>query len=219
MLGIVATTRYTTMPYIAHHNYTIIPHNDNNTLQEILASIEDEAAQAFIAACLGPDDARPTAQQLLEDPFLKAKSTTADLAGSATNLAAAANVASNDGATTTMMMESSDTLPRAVDDLDGSVSCEVGMVRGEDYTFHFSGTITDGVLSFRLHMQYEGDEGDERGAVEVGKRTINFLYDPEVDTPDKIAEEISGEFNLSSTDRDICAAALSEWLAKNSQPD
>lgn len=188
-------------------------------IQEILGGVEDEGAQAFIAACLGPEDQRPTAQQLLEDPFLKAKPAAADLAGgSATNLSAAANLPAG-GDPSMMSFESVEALPRPGDDLEGSVSCEVGMVRGEDYTFHFSGTITDGVLSFRLHMQYEGDDGDERGAVEVGKRTINFLYDPEVDTPDKIAEEISGEFNLSSTDRDICAAALSEWLAKNSQPD
>ena len=45
-------------------------------------------------------------------------------------------------------------------------------------------------------------------------RTIDFVYDPEVDTPDEIALEIGNEFKLSSTDRDICAAALKEWLAK-----
>ena len=46
------------------------------------------------------------------------------------------------------------------------------------------------------------------------KRTIDFFYDAEVDTPEEIAAEISNEFALSSTDRDICAAALKEWLAK-----
>lgn len=168
--------------------------------QEILDSVEDETAQAFIAACLGPEAQRPTAQELLEDPFLKRAADAGPPSATVVREASLEDV----GAGT------------APDDMEGSVSCEVGMVRGEDYTFHFSGSITDGVLAFRLHMQYEGDDGDERGGpVEVGKRTINFLYDPEVDTPDKIAEEISGEFNLSSTDRDICAAALSEWLAKN----
>ena len=39
-------------------------------------------------------------------------------------------------------------------------------------------------------------------------------YDPDDDTPDNIAREIGDEFDLSSTDRDICAAALKEWLAK-----
>lgn len=29
--------------------------------------------------------------------------------------------------------------------------------------------------------------------------------------------EISNEFNLSSTDRDICAAALKEWLDRMSE--
>lgn len=36
----------------------------------------------------------------------------------------------------------------------------------------------------------------------------------QVDTPDEIAVEISNEFHLSNADRDICAAALKEWLAK-----
>lgn len=178
--------------------------------QEILDSVEDEAAQAFITACLGPEDLRPSAQELLEDPFLRSRAQTTTDPGAPTSASVVREPSLEDVV--------SGAAP--VDDMEGSVSCEVGMVRGEDYTFHFSGSITDGVLAFRLHMQYEGDDGDERGGpVEVGKRTINFLYDPEVDTPDKIAEEISGEFNLSSTDRDICAAALSEWLAKNTRPD
>ena len=52
-------------------------------------------------------------------------------------------------------------------------------------------------------------------AVQVGtKRTVEFSYDDGVDTPDTVAVEISNEFALSETDRDICAAALKEWLAK-----
>jgi hypothetical protein len=38
---------------------------------------------------------------------------------------------------------------------------------------------------------------------------------------DEIAAEISNEFHLSDTDRDICAAALKEWLDRgmdNQQP-
>ena len=46
------------------------------------------------------------------------------------------------------------------------------------------------------------------------KRTVEFSYDDSVDTPDTVAVEISNEFALSETDRDICAAALKEWLAK-----
>lgn len=40
------------------------------------------------------------------------------------------------------------------------------------------------------------------------RRTIDFAYDPDKDTPEEIADEITNEFELSSTDRDICAAAL-----------
>lgn len=45
-------------------------------------------------------------------------------------------------------------------------------------------------------------------------RTIDFVFDPEVDTADNLAKEISDEFALSFTDTEICAAALREWLAK-----
>ncbi len=45
-------------------------------------------------------------------------------------------------------------------------------------------------------------------------RTIDFVFDPDVDTADNLATEISEEFALSPTDTEICAAALREWLAK-----
>lgn len=91
---------------------------------------------------------------------------------------------------------------------------QVGTVRGEDYNFQFSGKVKDGKLHFRLKMEYE-DEGDEPHEEEERRsQTIDFVYDPDVDTPDEIAIEIGDEFSLSSTDRDICAAALKEWLAK-----
>lgn len=73
----------------------------------------------------------------------------------------------------------------------------------------------EGKLHFRLKMEYEGDEPQqENEELPSLSRTIDFVYDPDVDTPDDIAVEIGNEFNLSSTDRDICAAALKEWLAK-----
>lgn len=40
------------------------------------------------------------------------------------------------------------------------------------------------------------------------RRTIDFAYDADKDTPEEVADEITNEFELSSTDRDICAAAL-----------
>jgi WNK lysine deficient protein kinase len=46
-------------------------------------------------------------------------------------------------------------------------------------------------------------------------RTIDFEFDPDVDTADNLAAEISEEFSLSPTDTEICAAALREWLAKD----
>lgn len=110
--------------------------------------------------------------------------------------------------------------PRPSIDAEGgppdAVLCAAGTVRGEDYNFHFTGKIKDGKLYVRLNLEYEGD--DEGQLAKGGKKTIDFTYDPEGDTPEAIAKEIGDEFSLSSTDRDICAAALKEWLAKES-PD
>lgn len=39
--------------------------------QERLAAVPDAAAQAFIARCLAPVEERPSARELLEDPFLQ----------------------------------------------------------------------------------------------------------------------------------------------------
>lgn len=52
------------------------------------------------------------------------------------------------------------------------------------------------------------------GETQPFMRTIDFVFDPEIDTADNLAREISEHFNLSSTDTDLCAAALREWLAK-----
>ena len=105
--------------------------------------------------------------------------------------------------------------PRSTIDADRppeSITCAAGTVRGEDYNFHFTGKIKDGKFYVRLHLEYEGD--DEEQLSTGGKRTIDFTYDPDGDTPEAISKEIGDEFSLSSTDRDICAAALKEWLAK-----
>ncbi len=109
--------------------------------------------------------------------------------------------------------------PRPSIDAEGppdSITCAAGTVRGEDYNFHFTGKIKEGKLYVRLNLEYEGD--DEGQLAKGGKKTIDFTYDPDGDTPEAIAKEIGDEFSLSSTDRDICAAALKEWLAKET-PD
>ena len=50
-------------------------------------------------------------------------------------------------------------------DMEGSgdeenVTCQVGTVQGEDYTFRFGGKIVDGKLHFRLNMEYEGEDDE-----------------------------------------------------------
>ena len=72
----------------------------------------------------------------------------------------------------------------------------------------------EGKLHFRLNMEASADDEEDQ-PVEAGRRrTVDFVYDPDEDTPDAIAGEMAENFDLSSTDRDICAAALKEWLAK-----
>ena len=50
------------------------------------------------------------------------------------------------------------------------------------------------------------------------KRTVDFAYDPDVDTPDEVASEIGSEFELSPTDKDMCLAAFKELLDSMSLP-
>ena len=42
---------------------------------------------------------------------------------------------------------------------------------------------------------------------------LDFDYNLETDTPDSVGCDIADSFQLSSTDRELCTAALKEWLA------
>lgn len=115
------------------------------------------------------------------------------------------------------------TATRDLDD-NNSAACQAGVVQGEDYTFAFSGRLDEGILKVELQLQYDGSDNDddmvaeqeveEEPSVQRRSRTIEFEYNPEVDTADDVASEMGNEFDLSSTDRDICAAALKEWLGR-----
>jgi WNK lysine deficient protein kinase len=59
------------------------------------------------------------------------------------------------------------------------------------------------------------NDNNSEGASHSVVRTIDFVFDPDVDTADNLAGEISEEFSLSPTDTEICAAALRELLAKD----
>lgn len=206
----------------------------NTSWQSVVEGIPDPAAREFISKCLAPEDERPTAIDLLKDPFLQPpkRDGASGSAGGGTGGASAPGGApasgvgvageeqrrksgeeSGTGADVASSGGAGGTIPRRSTEDQQRAECEAGSVRGEDYLFQFSGKIKEGKLHFRLQMQYEGD-GPEEGVESAGtSKTIDFVYDPEVDTPDEIAAEISSEFNLSPTDRDICAAALKEWLA------
>lgn len=98
------------------------------------------------------------------------------------------------------------------DENDGEGRIAIGKLRGEDYNFEFHGKVKEGKMHFRLYMTQVADNSDASHVPVV--RTIDFVFDPEVDTADNLAGEISEEFSLSPTDTEICAAALREWLAK-----
>lgn len=201
-------------------------HQAQDFWQAALEEVVDPPAHDFVHLCLSPENERPSARQLLEHPFLvmakKSASIPADGsdAGSGSVLRRnkselSAATLGDSGAQASNPEELSRQIsrdPLSWSDDERRAACEAGFVRGEDYLFQFSGKIRGGKLHFRLHMAYEGDDGPD--LVDGGSKTIDFVYDPDADTPDEIAAEISKEFHLSSTDRDICAAALKEWLAK-----
>ncbi|KAK9847970.1 hypothetical protein WJX84_005181 [Apatococcus fuscideae] len=216
---------------------------------QLLALVPDEDARTFIHRCLGPAEGRPTARELMDDPFLGRRVTKTDsnkmlpvnrarsseqgdfpsAPGSETGEPGALN-RSHGGSSqgheghpsenhrfTPMRSQSSGlklASRGASDSGSDAGSCKVGIVRGEDYMFEFSGKIREGKLHFRLNMEASADDEEDQ-PVEAGRRrTVDFVYDPDEDTPDAIAGEMAENFDLSSTDRDICAAALKEWLAK-----
>lgn len=164
-----------------------------------LSDIPDEEAQAFVAKCLGAPEARPTAEELLEDPFLQAKRPPPPVE----------KPAGSDEADSSMPSQG----PRRTDDADdGAQPIAIGKLRGEDYLFEFQGKVKEGKMHFRLVMTHAGDDNEQAGQGVC--RILDFVFDPDVDTADNLASEIGDEFNLSSTDTEICAAALREWLAK-----
>ncbi|CAL8465728.1 g5264 [Coccomyxa elongata] len=189
---------------------------------DLLDTVQDSDARGFIHRCLDPAGARPTAMELLEDPFFAKPKLPPPEVGvrRPSGLPQLEPEAPPHGG------------PNHHQQQDGGASsgseeaCEVGTVRGEDYDFQFSGRVKEGRLHFRLNMEYVGDDSQneeeeppEEPPHHRHRRTIDFAYDPDKDTPEEIADEITNEFELSSTDRDICAAALKEWLAKEMPGD
>ncbi|GLC36978.1 hypothetical protein PLESTB_000172100 [Pleodorina starrii] len=180
----------------------------------LLQEVPDEEARAFIGKCLGPLDQRPTAEQLLADPFFNVRKDA---------IARPASTVDVDAAASAMPLEPGavqGSAPRRSDDpLAGSgvkeevgtgESIAVGRLKGEDYEFVFSAKTVDGKLHFQLTMLGVTKPGEENQL----KRDIEFVFDPEMDTADSLAGELSQQFNLSPTDTEICAAALKEYLAK-----
>ncbi|GLI62011.1 hypothetical protein VaNZ11_004586 [Volvox africanus] len=185
---------------------------------QLLQDVPDEEARAFIGKCLGPSDQRPTAEQLLADPFFAVRKDTGKFSG----LESEFNSSTKSLSALPLEQDSvQGQKPRRTDDAlgapgmepevgAGEASIAVGRLKGEDYEFVFSAKTVDGKLHFQLTMLGVTKPGEENQL----KRDIEFVFDPETDTADSLAGELSQQFNLSPTDTEICAAALKEYLAK-----
>ncbi|MEW5313631.1 MAG: hypothetical protein WDW38_005183 [Sanguina aurantia] len=187
-----------------------------------LRDITEEGATDFIGQCLGPVATRPSAEQLLEDPFLPAKKAPAATdkstrdggpgsgGGNGGGAAAGGSAASAGSMLLSSMPGGGFREKRASTEELGS---ETGGGGGGDERGSSQQepiAVKEGKLHFRLTMT----EATEVQGLLTLKRTIDFVFDPDVDTADSLAGEISEEFNLSPTDMEICAAALKEWLAR-----
>mmetsp|Transcript_6364 Transcript_6364/g.14117 ORF Transcript_6364/g.14117 Transcript_6364/m.14117 type:complete len:417 (-) Transcript_6364:790-2040(-) len=177
--------------------------------EDVLAEVSDEEARAFVAKCLTP--ARPTAEELLDAPFLAVKKAPAPGDGPGSQQDLNASFAAPKHGHDPMSQEKRKTDDSSEDHSSGA-PIAVGKLRGEDYIFEFHGKVKEGKMHFRLVMTQAVQEATDGSPPFM--RTIDFVFDPDVDTADKLAAEISETFNLSPTDTEICAAALREWLAK-----
>lgn len=92
------------------------------------------------------------------------------------------------------------------------VSHEAGKLRGEDYNFvvQAEGEPEDGKIHFEITMTKEEDPETVQN--------VGFDYILLEDSPEQVADEMANSFGLSMTDKEICAAALREWLASRDLP-
>uniref|UniRef100_A0A7R9YT53 non-specific serine/threonine protein kinase n=1 Tax=Chlamydomonas euryale TaxID=1486919 RepID=A0A7R9YT53_9CHLO len=209
---------------------------------ELMDEVQDEEAKALVVKCLERSASqRPNADELLDDPFFRSvrkltNTTGGDAsimgsgssqpelmhgsmtaAGTSTSKSMADIMAAAKEVRASMEEDTghgSDSVHASVP-VDEAAPITVGKLRGEDYEFEFGGKVHDGKMHFRLVMTRAVEDAPSEGGSMEGKRTtIDFVFDPEVDTADTLAAEISETFNLSPTDTEICAAALREWLAK-----
>ncbi|KAG2496927.1 hypothetical protein HYH03_004933 [Edaphochlamys debaryana] len=180
---------------------------------DLLAEVQDEEARTFIAKCLGSPEQRPTAEQLLADPFFAVKQVAKPASGMDGELnASAKNLSALQSDQGGEKRRPEDALSSGAGggDSGGEASIAVGRLKGEDYEFCFKADTMEGKLHFLLTMLGVTKPGE----TDQLRRDIEFVFDPETDTADSLAGELSQQFNLSPTDTEICAAALKEYLAK-----
>lgn len=195
--------------------------------RQYLEDVTDDEARSFISKCLGPAEERPNAEHMLNDPFLALKKPTpspqppmhqgsgldgvgADASGMGMSVSSSQPdllAGKQQGEQGTLSGQANG--PSGTPGGGSDTSIAVGKLKGEDYEFEFSAWRGDSAhLRFRLTMSSVAAKADEQPLV------LEFEFDPDTDTADSLAAELSQQFGLSPTDTEICAAALKEYLAK-----
>lgn len=159
----------------------------------LLQNVRNPDARDFISQCLEMDS-NLTADALLGHQFLKKQSSFKVKNGGEWDIG-------------------------RVDSQTQSISTKL---RGEDYNFDLQVCLSACSFFYFLMQGYESDS-DERWlhirlvmsneAETEHVKILDFDYSLETDTPDSVGAEIADKFQLSSTDRELCKAALKEWLS------
>ena len=184
---------------------------------------QDPNMHTFICKCLTPRESRPTARQLLDDPFLSTISTHT-------------RKDTRDSVHSEIFLTSPNESLKAVEDpvkhmqgfIDSHVSTDSFLSDSHnDSTLGYQSKIVQTVSEkqFGSDFKVSGEEMPN-GMIEIKVRmpvrtdpdkkakSISFQFDPLKDTARKVAQEMAMEFNLSSLDETICAAAIDAEIHK-----
>ncbi|QDZ19361.1 dual specificity protein kinase [Chloropicon primus] len=190
----------------------------------------------FIQKCLAKRESRPSARQLLEDPFLRCplesvphsrRDTKESLYSEYTSPQSTddLSVAVDPVRHMQNFLESQTSLDRVS---QGATTPERVVSHGlHDSAMVYQSKIVKTVSEKQFGSEFtvSGQENSD-GTIEIKvrmpvrtdpekkARNISFQYDPERDTAKKVAEEMAEEFSLGRMDERICAAAIQEAIHK-----
>lgn len=202
-----------------------------------LAQVLDQnpSMYAFIRKCLAPRENRPTARQLLEDPFLSALSPHSRR-DTRESLFSDTFVSPKEDATALAGSPEEDPVQHMKGFIDSHLSIEslqseptlqsepsidASTIGG--YQSKIVQTVSQ--KQFGSEFKVSGEEA-ANGMIEIKVRmpsrtdpekkvkSISFQFDPQKDTARKVAQEMALAFDLSTLDETICAAAIDSEIHK-----